>query len=68
VKAQQGFYVMKVLERTPPEPGGFAAEKEKVTRELLGQKQSQVWQAWVDAARAGAKIDVAPKPPAPRRG
>jgi len=68
VKTQQGFYVMKVLERTPAEPGGFAADKERVTREVLSQKQSQAWQAWIEAARTGAKIDVAPKPPAPRRG
>jgi peptidyl-prolyl cis-trans isomerase D len=68
VKTQQGFYVMKVLERTPAEPGGFAADKERVTREVLAQKQSQAWQAWIEAARAGAKIEVAPKPPAPRRG
>jgi len=59
---------MKVLERTPAEPGGFAADKERVTREVLSQKQSQAWQAWIEAARTGAKIDVAPKPPAPRRG
>lgn len=67
VKTPQGFYVMKVLERTPPDPGGFAADKEKVSREVLAQKQSQAWQAWVEGARAGAKVDVAPKPPAPRR-
>jgi peptidyl-prolyl cis-trans isomerase D len=67
VKTQQGYYVMKVLERTPPDAGGFAAEKERVTREVLTQRQSQAWQAWVEAARAGAKIDAVAKPPAPRR-
>jgi hypothetical protein len=59
--------VMKVLERVPPDEGAFAAEKDKVTRELLTQKQSQAWQTWVEAARAGAKIEVAPKLPS-RRG
>jgi peptidyl-prolyl cis-trans isomerase D len=67
IKTQQGYYVMKVLERTPPEASGFTGEKDKVSKELLAQKQSQAWQAWVDAARAGAKIDMAPKPPTPRR-
>jgi peptidyl-prolyl cis-trans isomerase D len=67
VKTPQGVYVMKVLDRTPPDPGGFAAEKEKITREVLSQKQSQAWQAWVEGARVGAKVDVAPKPPVPRR-
>jgi peptidyl-prolyl cis-trans isomerase D len=68
VKTPQGYYVMKVLERTAPDPAGFAADREKVAKEVLAQKQSQAWQAWVDGARAGAKIDVTSKPPAPRRG
>jgi peptidyl-prolyl cis-trans isomerase D len=66
VKTQQGYYVMKVLERTPPDPSGFAADKDKVAKDVLNQKQSQAWQAWIDAARAGAKVEVAPKPPTPR--
>jgi peptidyl-prolyl cis-trans isomerase D len=61
VKTPQGYYVMKVLERTPAEASAFASEKEKVTKELLNQKQSQAWQAWVDRARSGAKIDVSPR-------
>ena len=61
VKTPQGYYVMKVLERTPAEASGFAGEKEKVTKELLNQKQTQAWQAWVDRARSGAKIDVSPR-------
>ena len=67
VKTPQGYYVMKVLDRTPADPSGFAADKEKVAKEVLSQKQSQAWQAWVDAARAGSKVETAPKPPAPRR-
>ena len=67
VKTPQGYYVMKVLDRMPADPSGFPAEKDKVAKEVLSQKQTQAWQTWVDAARAGAKIDTAPKPPAPRR-
>ena len=52
---------VKVLERIPAEASGFAGEKEKVTKELLSQKQSQAWQAWVDRARSGAKVDVSPR-------
>lgn len=62
VKTPQGYYVLKVLERTPPDPAGLAAEKEKVTKDLLQQKQSQAWQAWVDAARTNAKIQTSPPP------
>ena len=67
VKTQQGYYVMKVLDRTPPDQAGFAAEKEKIAKEVLAQKQSQAWQAWVEAARAGAKVEIAQKPPTARR-
>jgi peptidyl-prolyl cis-trans isomerase D len=69
VTTPQGYYVMKVLERVPADPGGFAAEKEKVTREVLTQKQGQAWQAWIERARAGAKVETAPPPKVfPRRG
>ena len=61
VKTPQGYYVMKVLERAPAEASAFAGEKDKVTKELLNQKQTQAWQAWVDRARSGAKIDVSPR-------
>jgi peptidyl-prolyl cis-trans isomerase D len=63
VKTGQGYYVLKVLERVPADPAGFAADKDKVTKELLTQKQSQAWQAWVEGARSGAKIQTAPPPP-----
>jgi peptidyl-prolyl cis-trans isomerase D len=62
VKTPQGYYVLRVLERTPPDPAGLAAERDKVAKELLQQKQSQAWQAWVDAARTGAKIQTSPPP------
>ena len=35
-----------------------SAEKDKLVRELTGQKQSQVWERWVSTARSEAKIDV----------
>ena len=34
------------------------AERDKLVRELTGQKQSQVWERWVATARSEAKIDV----------
>ncbi|MGH7356838.1 MAG: SurA N-terminal domain-containing protein [Candidatus Rokuibacteriota bacterium] len=57
VKTPQGVYVLKVLERVPAKPGDFAAERERLSREVLAQKQSQAWEAWLTAARAGAKIE-----------
>jgi peptidyl-prolyl cis-trans isomerase D len=66
VKTAQGYYVMKVIERTPADASGYAAEKEKVAKDLLTQKQSLAWQSWMEGARAGAKIEVAPNTPTRR--
>jgi peptidyl-prolyl cis-trans isomerase D len=57
VRTPQGYYVVKVLERTPAGPID-AAEREKLRTELTNQKQSQAWERWVLAARGSAKIDV----------
>ncbi len=66
VKTPQGYYVIKVLERTPA--GAVApAEREKLERELAGQKQSQAWEWWVLAARGDARIEILGQKPA-RRG
>jgi len=65
VKTAQGYYVVKVLERAPAgpvEPG----ERDKLLRELTGQKQSQAWERWVLAARGDARIEVVGQPA--RRG
>lgn len=65
VKTPVGYYVVKVLERVPAGPVE-AAEKDKLVRELTGQRQSQAWERWVLAARGDAKIEVVGQPA--RRG
>jgi peptidyl-prolyl cis-trans isomerase D len=57
VKTPQGYYLVKVLERAPAGPVD-PAEREKLARELTGQKQSQIWERWVGTARSESKIDV----------
>jgi peptidyl-prolyl cis-trans isomerase D len=66
VKTPMGYYVVNVVERAPAGPLD-PAEKDKLVRELTGQKQSQAWERWVLAARGDAKIEVVGQPPA-RRG
>src|SRR5438128_1037676 len=66
VKAQQGYYLVKVLERVPPDMGGLAAERDKILKEVLAQKQSLAWESWLNGARANAKIET--HLPASRRG
>lgn len=63
VKVQQGYYVLKVLERVPPDRGGLAAEREKLEKELLARKQGQAWQAWLTAARSGARVEITARLP-----
>ncbi len=66
IKAQQGFYVVKVLEHMPPDMGGLSAERDKIQKEVLAQKQSLAWESWINVARANSKVET--HLPAPRRG
>ena len=67
VVTPQGYYVLRVLERVPPNLGALEAERDKITKEVLTQKQGQSWESWVHAARANANVEVHYKP-ASRRG
>jgi peptidyl-prolyl cis-trans isomerase D len=62
VKSPQGYYVLKVLERVAPNMADLAAERDRISREVLTQKQSQAWEAWISQARAAAKVEVLAPP------
>jgi parvulin-like peptidyl-prolyl isomerase len=62
VKSPQGYYVVKVLERVAPNLADLATERDKLSREVLAQKQSQAWEAWINQARTGAKIEMLAPP------
>ncbi|OLC13243.1 MAG: hypothetical protein AUH29_13050 [Candidatus Rokubacteria bacterium 13_1_40CM_69_27] len=66
VKAPQGYYVMKVLQRVPPNLSTIGAERDKIAGELLARKQSQAWEAWMSGARAKAKIEISSRLPGQR--
>jgi peptidyl-prolyl cis-trans isomerase D len=66
VRTPQGYYVVKVLERKPAGPVD-PAERDKLKGELTSQKQSQLWERWVLAARKDSKIDIVGQRPS-RRG
>ena len=66
IKAQQGYYVVKVLERVPPDMGGLATDRDKILKEVVAQKQSLVWESWLNGARANSKVETFL--PASRRG
>jgi peptidyl-prolyl cis-trans isomerase D len=58
LRGPKGFYVVKVVGRERPDPGGFTAARRELERELLGGKRAQLWQAWLTALRAGATVDI----------
>jgi peptidyl-prolyl cis-trans isomerase D len=58
VKTPQGYYVLKVVERVPPNLDDLTRERDTLTRELLAAKQTQAWETWISQARAAAKIEV----------
>ena len=66
VKAPHGYYLVKVIERVPPDMGGLSAERDRILKEVLAQKQSLAWESWLSGARANAKIET--HLPAGRRG
>ncbi len=69
VRAPQGYYVLKVLERAAPDAKDLTADRDKLTKEVLARKQSRAWQDWLGAARASAKIEVTgARALPPRRG
>jgi peptidyl-prolyl cis-trans isomerase D len=67
VKTPQGYYVVKVAERVPAPMAELNADRERLTREVLAQKQSQAWEAWVSQARATAKVETFGPARAPAR-
>ncbi len=61
IPAQPGVYVVKVLERRPPEPDGFAKTQKELEGQLLEFKRTQAWQGWIGGLRAQATISINPK-------
>jgi peptidyl-prolyl cis-trans isomerase D len=66
VKTQQGYYLLRVLERVPPGMEPLAGERDKIAAELLARKQGQAWETWVGVARTKAKIEISSRLPAGR--
>jgi peptidyl-prolyl cis-trans isomerase D len=68
IKTAQGFYVVKVHERFPADLKDLAGERDKLSKDVLGKRQVQAWQAWLAAARVGAKIETSTSRLTPPRG
>jgi len=59
VPAGTAVYVVKTIERQPPDPQGFEAQRAEFGKQVLEQKQSQIWDSWIQARRTSAKVDAA---------
>jgi peptidyl-prolyl cis-trans isomerase D len=66
IKTGTAVYVVKVAERQPADPQEFDKQRAELEKQLLDQKKTQVWDAWVRAQRASMKIDVAAGMPSAR--
>ena len=58
VTGRRGVYLVKVIERQPPDSKGFEAARPEIGRQLLAEKRTQAWQSWLRALRAQARIDI----------
>jgi parvulin-like peptidyl-prolyl isomerase len=58
VEGPGGFYVVKLLGRDRPDPAAFDAARAELEARLLREKRARLWQAWLGAARAGARIEI----------
>jgi peptidyl-prolyl cis-trans isomerase D len=63
VKTPLGYYVVKTLERIPPDPREVAKDREQIAREVLEAKRGQLWESWLAATRAKAKIELTGRTP-----
>ena len=53
-----GVYVVKLLARERPDPAAFEPARAEIEGRLLREKRGRLWQAWLAAARAAAKIEI----------
>ena len=53
-----GVYVVKLLARERPDPAAFEPARAELEGRLLREKRGRLWQAWLAAARAAAKIEI----------
>ena len=67
VRGEAAVYVVKTLERQPPDLQTFDAQKPELEKQMLEQKRNQVWDAWIQAHRTATKVEVAGRAVPPAR-
>jgi len=59
VRAGDAVYVVKTLERQAPDPQSFDKQRAELEKQVLAQKQTQIWDSWIQSRKAATKIDLA---------
>ena len=67
VRGGAAVYVVKTLEREPPDLQGFDTQKEALEKQMFEQKRNQIWDAWIRARRNATKVEVAGQAVPPAR-
>ncbi|MBT8338553.1 MAG: SurA N-terminal domain-containing protein [Desulfatitalea sp.] len=58
-KSKQGWLVVRLNARKPPEPAeGFEKEKETIVDRLTAQKKQSVFQQWISDLRRRGKVEI----------
>lgn len=58
VQTDGGVYVVKTLDRQPPDAAGFEKERTELEKQVIEQKRSLAWESWIRTRLVSAKIEV----------
>ena len=60
VRSGNTIYVVKTLERQPPDAQTFDKQRADLEKQMLDQKRTQAWENWLQSLSATMKVEVAP--------
>jgi peptidyl-prolyl cis-trans isomerase D len=58
IEGQNGWYVIRLKDRKPPQPEGFEKEKTMITQRLIDQKKQAALRQWLADLRARSMIQI----------
>jgi len=60
-KGKNGFYLMRLREKTVPDKAGFEKEKASIEQNLLQQKRGRTFNEWLEQLKAQSEIIITKK-------
>lgn len=58
IRTETGVYLVKTLDRQPPDAGQFEKERADIEKQVLEQKRNLAWESWIRTRLVSAKIEV----------